>query len=127
MAKIALVFKGERDFAEASRDLGRRAADDFIRKAHHVGAQITIRHTRPLVPVGRTNDLRNSLRAAGGPRGGVVIVGDAKAFYARWVHNGTKRIKRQPFMYQGAARATQEVHDALYDLLGEAIEDAYRA
>lgn len=122
MPNVSVIMKGERDFAEVFNELGGPEADQMIRRFHTQGAQITVRHTRPLVPVGRTGNLRESLRAAGAQRGGVAIVGDAKAYYARWVHNGTDRIRRQPFMYRGADRAAQEVHDLGYQLLEDLLD-----
>lgn len=122
MPNVSVIMKGERDFAETFREIGGPGADKAIRDFHVGGARILVRHTRPLVPVGRTGDLRASLRAAGAQRGGVAIIGDAKAYYARWVHNGTARIRRQPFMYQGADTGTQEVHDLGYKLLGELLD-----
>ena len=122
MPNVSVIMKGERDFAETFREVGGPGADEMIHRFHDRGAGITLRHTRPLVPVGRTGRLKDSLRAAGAQRGGVVIVGDAKAFYARWVHNGTDRIRRHPFMYEGADRAAQEVHDLGYELLGDLLD-----
>ena len=121
MPNVSVIMKGERDFAEVFKELG-EAGEQAMRRFHIEGPHIVVRHTRPLVPVGRTGNLRDSLRAAGAQRGGVAIVGDAKAYYARWVHNGTDRIRRQPFMYRGADRAAQEVHDLGYQLLEELLD-----
>ncbi len=122
MPNVSVIMKGERDFAETFREIGGPGADSAIREFHTRGAQVTLRRTRPLVPVGRTGRLKDSLKAAGAQRGGVVVVGDAKAFYVRWVHNGTDRIRRQPFMYQGADQAAPEVHDIGYEIFGRLLE-----
>lgn len=122
MPNVSVIMKGERDFAETFREIGGPGADKAIRDFHVGGARILVRHTRPLAPVGRTGDLRASIRAAGAQRGGVMIIGDAKAYYAPWVHNGTERIRRQPFGYQGADRAAPEVHDLGYKIFGELLD-----
>jgi len=120
MPNVSIIMKGERDFAEVFAELG-EAGEQAMRRFHIEGPHIVVRHTRPLVPV-KTGDLRDSLRAAGAERGGVAIVGDNRAYYARFVHNGTARIRRQPFMHQGAGRSAPEVHDLGYRLLSEAID-----
>lgn len=123
MPNVSVIMKGERDFAETFREIGGPGADKAIRDFHVGGARILVRHTRSLAPV-RTGDLRASIRAAGAQRGGVMIIGDAKAYYAPWVHNGTARIRRQPFGYQGADRAAPEVHDLGYKIFGELLDTA---
>jgi hypothetical protein len=85
---------------------------DFV-AAGKAAAEIVAREARVKVPV-RSGNLRNTIRAAGQQRGGVVRAGTAKVPYAGPIHFGwgRRRIFPQPFLYEAADDRVDEVTEA---------------
>lgn len=120
---LRVELQGEEQFAAAFDELGAKADGEFRRAANKEAASIVLRATRPFVPR-RKGYLVESLRSAGAAHGGAVLLGDKRAFYAKWVVGGlpSHNIKPNPILERGMDAAEQQVHDLYYRKLGELLD-----
>ena len=86
-----------------------------LKPAHKAAAELVVVKARPMAPV-RTGALRDTLRAFGRQRAGVVRAGNVSAPYAGPIVFGwpKRHIKANPFIYKAADQRRGEII-ALYE------------
>lgn len=75
-----------------------------MKTAEKMAVNKTLDKARPLTPLGKSKDLVKSLQFLGGH----AFVG-TRLYYGRFVHGGTKKMKKRPFLRKGLYRARNEI------------------
>lgn len=113
------------------RDL-RWAKDQALTQAFKAaggeGAKTVATTAAQIVPVGKTGNLRTSIRSSGTMGGGVVRSGSAKVPYAGPVHFGwpARGIEPRPFLYEAADQRAEEVTDLYYRRIQDITDEIAR-
>ena len=117
---MRVEVEGITSLARTLRTAGNEGARDFLMAANKEAARAVENAARPLVPR-RKGTLAGTLRSAGNAKGGVVLVGRAKAPYAGPIHFGwfKRGIRPQPFLFEALDRKAGEIEDIYQRRLDE--------
>lgn len=89
------IIKGAAELEKLLGELPAKIEQNIMRGALRAGAKVIQQEAKRLCPVGKTDDLVNSIRVDVRARHGhitaTIKAGNAKAYYAGWVEKGTAR------------------------------------
>lgn len=130
---VAVRVEGLDELRRAVKQVGDKDLARALQKANKAVAERVVRAAMPHVPVGKTGDLRKSVKALAGQR-------DARARagvpYAAAIHWGTgprpgKRgphnIRRRPFLYDAAERELREIEETYLEEVDRVMDAVRRA